>query len=50
MSRTLDHTPHHHHTPPRFSLLRASAGARLAMAAGGAVALWLAVALALGWV
>jgi hypothetical protein len=42
---------HHHHAPSaRFSLLRASAGARLAIAAGGAAVLWLAVALALGWV
>jgi hypothetical protein len=45
------HAPHHHHTPPtQFSLLRASALTRLAIAGAGAATLWLAVALALGWV
>jgi len=49
---TAGHAHHHHHRhapSARFSLLRASAASRLAMAAGGAVLLWLAVAWALGW-
>jgi len=44
------HLPHHHAEPPRFSLLRTSAGVRLAIAAAGAAVLWLAVGLALGWI
>lgn len=51
ITMTATHPPHHHHAPPpRFSLLRASAAARLGLAAAGIAALWLAVALALGWV
>lgn len=37
------HAPHAEPAPARFSLLRASAGERLAMAAGVAGALWLVV-------
>lgn len=49
---TAAHSHHYHRHAPsaRFSLLRASAGVRLALAACGAAVLWLAVALALGWV
>jgi hypothetical protein len=46
---TTGHAHHHHAPSARFSLLRASAAARLGIAAGGAVALWLAVVWALAW-